>query len=221
MISLKDVTVGAGDFRLRNISFDIVEGRYCVLMGRTGSGKSTLLESICGLKPVLSGRILFGKRDVTMLKPAERAIGYVPQDGALFQTMSVRRHLEFALRIRGWSPSSIRERVDELAELVGVTHLLHRAPHGLSGGEAQRVALGRAMSFRPRVLCLDEPLSALDDESRQSIIELLKRVQLQTGVTALHVTHNRHEAEKLADFRLHVTDGKVIETDTFLSSNEK
>ena len=184
MISLKNVTVGAGDFRLKDISFDIAEGQYCVLMGRTGSGKSTLLETICGLKPVVSGKIFFGDRDVTHFKPAERAIGYVPQDGALFETMSVRQHLEFALRIRDWSAEAIRQRVGEMAELIGITHLLNRPPQGLSGGESQRVALGRAMSFRPRVLCLDEPLSALDDDSRQSLIDLLKKVQHQTGVTA-------------------------------------
>jgi ABC-type sugar transport system ATPase subunit len=209
MISVEALAVRAGTFALADVAFSVPTGKYALLMGRTGSGKTTILETLCGLRRAEAGRISLDGRDVTRLKPAQRDIGYVPQDGALFQTMTVREHLEFALRVRRWRRAEIVQRVAELAELLGIGDLLARKPRGLSGGEAQRVALGRALSFRPRVLCLDEPLSALDDDTRHSMIDLLKKVQHETGVTALHVTHNRGEAEKLADCRLQLVEGRV------------
>jgi ABC-type sugar transport system ATPase subunit len=209
MILVEALSVRAGTFALSDLSFSVPTGKYGLLMGRTGSGKTTILETLCGLRRAEAGRIVLDGREVTRLRPAARDIGYVPQDGALFQTMTVRDHLEFALRIRRWSRADIRSRVAELAELLGIGDLLDRKPPGLSGGEGQRVALGRALSFRPRVLCLDEPLSALDDDTRHSMIELLKKVQHETGVTALHVTHNQGEAEKLADCRLRLSDRRI------------
>jgi len=211
MIEAQRLTVRAGSFVLGDIDFQIPTGKYAVLMGKTGSGKTTLLEAICGLKNVLSGRVRLLGHDVTHLKAAERGIGFVPQEGALFQTMTVRQHLEFSLRIRRFPHAQIVERVEHLAALVGVDHLLDRRPLGLSGGESQRVALGRALAFHPQILCLDEPLSALDDDSRHHMIELLKRVQRETNVTALHVTHNRSEAEALADWRLDIVEGRVVQ----------
>ncbi len=216
MIQAVNLTVGAGAFSLAEINFTIPAGQYAVLMGDTGSGKTTLLETICGLKRARGGSIYFAERDITRLKPADRGIGYVPQDGALFETMTVRDHLEFAMRIRGWRHDLMQDRVNQVASLVGVDKLLNRRPHGLSGGESQRVSLGRALSFRPSILCLDEPLSALDDDSRQAMMRLLKKVQQETGVTVLHVTHNRAEAEELADFRLRVKGGRVLQPESFL-----
>lgn len=209
MILIEEVAVGIGKFRLDQISFEVPSGDYAVLMGQTGSGKTTLLECICGLRDVESGQIILDERDVTRLRPAERGIGYVPQDGALFSTMTVRQHLEFPLRIRGWSSSSIRKRTGELSQLLGIEHLLDRRPRGLSGGESQRVALGRALSFRPTTLLLDEPLSALDDATRARLYSLLKEIQTQTNVTTLHITHSRAEARELADRMFILESGAV------------
>ena len=209
MIAVDHLTVRVGGFALENVGFDVPTGQYAVLMGRTGAGKTTLLEALCGLKAVASGTIQLNGRDVTRLKPAERGIGYVPQDRALFQTMTVREHLAFALTIQKAGRQVIQQSVAELSRLLGIEHLLDRRPPGLSGGEAQRVALGRALSARPGVLCLDEPLSALDDETRQEMYELMEHVQKTTNVTILHVTHNLGEAEQLADRIFLLRHGKV------------
>jgi ABC-type sugar transport system ATPase subunit len=199
VIAIEGLSVRAGAFAVEGISFTVQTGEFAVLMGRTGCGKTTLLEAICGLKSVRAGRVRLLSRDVTALPPADRGIGYVPQDLALFPTMTVREHLSFALEVRRWNPTEAARRVDELTEMLGIRHLLDRRPQGLSGGEAQRVALGRALAFRPGVLLLDEPLSALDEDTRAGMYGLLKSVQRQTGVTALHVTHSRTEARALAD----------------------
>src|SRR5262249_5176864 len=132
MIEVDNLIVTAGAFRITGVSFAVPTGAYGVLMGKTGTGKTTLLEALCGLRPVGVGRIVLGGLDITRLKPAARGIGYVPQDGAMFSTMTVREHLEFALRIRHWSSAEVRARVAELADLLGIAPLLERMPHGLS-----------------------------------------------------------------------------------------
>jgi molybdate/tungstate transport system ATP-binding protein len=213
VIDVQNMSVRAGSFKLEGVSLYVPTGGYGVLMGKTGSGKTTILESIIGLRSIVSGKILLHDRDVTNLQPAARGIGYVPQDGALFSTMTVHDQMAMALTIRGVSTLVIRQRVEALAEVLGITHLLQRKPHGLSGGERQRVALGRALSFRPRVLCLDEPLSALDDETRHQICELLANVRKVTEVTTLHITHNIHEADMLADCRFQIQDGSIDKVD--------
>ncbi len=211
MIELRDVTIRVSKFVLERISFRIESGTYAVLMGRTGQGKTTILESICGLKPVVSGKIIIRDAEVSKWPPGEREIGYVPQDLALFPTLTVQQHLEFALRLRRAAPKQIAERVAELSEVLGISKLLQRRVQGLSGGESQRVALGRALSFRPSVLLLDEPLSALDEATRREMHALLLRVKESTGVTTLHVTHSESDAEALADQRLVLRDGKIVE----------
>jgi molybdate/tungstate transport system ATP-binding protein len=210
MIRLENLTVRVASFCLSGIDLEIPSGSYAVLMGRTGSGKTTVLEAICGLKPVAEGVIRLDGREVQHLKPAARGIGYVPQDRALFQTLTVRENLAFALRVRRWDRAASEARVEELARLLGLGLLLDRKPYGLSGGESQRVALGRALAARPGILCLDEPLSALDDETREEMYALLESVQRYAGVTILHVTHHRGEADRLADRVFHLQNGRVL-----------
>jgi len=209
MIRVEKLSVRAGDFALDDISFEVPTGAYGLLMGRTGSGKTTILESLCGLRTVTAGRIVLMGEDVTKRKPAERGIGFVPQDAALFSTMRVRNQIGFALTIRKWSRRQIDGRVTELAELLGIGHLLDRRPVGLSGGEQQRVALGRALAAKPGVLCLDEPLSSLDDASREEMCSLLRSVRERTGVTTLHISHSKTDARLLADVLLLIKDRRV------------
>lgn len=209
MIAIEDMSIESGDFRLSNVSLTVPAGQYGVLMGRTGSGKTTILECILGLRKTTSGTIMLASEDVTHVNPAMRGVGYVPQDRALFSGMTVRDHLAFALLIRRRPSAVIDERVRDLASSLEIEHLLDRTPHGLSGGEQQRVALGRALSFRPRVLCLDEPLSALDSDTRKQMCELLQDISRKEQVTTLHVTHNLDEARRLADCLFAVVDGKI------------
>ena len=209
MIEIKDLSLRAGEFRLDHLSFTIQSGQYAVLMGKTGRGKTTILEAICGLRRVEAGHILIHGQEVTDWLPADREVGYVPQDLALFPTFTVRGHLEFALRLRKWSQTRIDRRTDELAHQLGIQHLLDRKIVGLSGGESQRVALGRALSFYPSVLLLDEPLSALDADTRNEMQELLKSLTELHDVTTLHITHNQEEAKALADCSYSLVSGEV------------
>ena len=213
LIELSDVCLTQGAFRLDDIELSVPSGQYGVLMGRTGCGKTSLLEAIAGLRPIRSGTIRLGGADVTRDPPASRQVGYVPQDGALFRTMTVGDQLGFALRVRGASDSDIGSRVGELADWLGIAHLLTRKPVGLSGGEAQRVALGRALSFRPKVLLLDEPFSALDDETRDGLSAVLIALRDSRELTVLHITHHRREALALGD-RIWRLEGGVMTAET-------
>lgn len=209
MIETSNLTVCAGSFCLRDLTFAVPSGAYGVLMGRSGNGKTTLLETLCGLRRPVSGRVRLAGRDVTRLRPAERSVGYVPQDGALFSGMSVRDQLGFSLHVRRRKSPEIARRTRELAEWLEIGHLLDRTPQGLSGGEAQRVALGRALAFEPSTLLLDEPLSALDDDTRDQMYAVLSRITAHEHVTVLHVTHNRQDAARLADLVLRLENNHM------------
>ncbi len=224
MIFLRNIAFAVGDFQLQNLSLEIPTGAYCVLMGRTGCGKTTLLEILCGLRRPAQGQVFIDGREVTSQPPGNRNIGYIPQDGALFPTMTVREHLGFALRLRRRPEKDIAARVEELADQLSIAGLLDRRPLGFSGGERQRVALGRALSFHPSLLLLDEPLSALDEELRSEMRQLITRLQRQHGITALHVTHDTAEAEAMGGLRLLMRNGKIekiTNPETRTSSFEK
>lgn len=199
MIEIQSLLVAAGPSTIGPVSFRIAEKSHIALMGRTGAGKTSVLEAIAGLRRVVGGKVLLDGRDVTRLRPADRGVGYVPQDLALFSTMTVRQHLWFGPELRGWERPTIAQRVLEIADLLRITALLDRHPAGLSGGEAQRTALGRALAAAPAILLLDEPMSALDDETRSEMYEVLRDIRKRTGVTTLHVTHSADEARRLAD----------------------
>ena len=199
MIEVEQLLITAGLTTIGPVSLRVPTGGHVALMGRTGVGKTSVLEAIAGLRRIIGGRVLLHGRDVTTLSPADRGIGYVPQDLALFSTMTVRQHLAFAPQVQGWPARKVAARVEELSDLLGIPHLLDRKPAGLSGGESQRTALGRALAAAPLILLLDEPLSALDEETRHEMYSVLKTVREHTQVTTLHVTHSAEEAKQLAD----------------------
>ena len=200
MLILEQVTVQAGEFVLSPFSLEVGEGECVALMGPSGCGKTTLLETVCGLRdgPV-GGRIFLGGIEVTNLPPGARGIGLVPQDVALFPSLTVREQMEFGLKLHGWKLEEIKERVKNLAGDLGLEGLLSRLPKGLSGGEARRVALGRALALRPKLLCLDEALSGLDEARHDEVLGVIRKMIEREGVTALHVTHSKKEAEAIAD----------------------
>jgi len=207
MIQLENITWSTGArVILDDLTLIIPSGTYAVLMGSTGCGKTTLLEVLCGLRQPQKGRVLIDGSDVTALEPRERGIGYVPQDLALFPTLKVFDQIAFALKLRGLPAES---RVRELADELAIAHLLDRQPEALSGGEKQRVAIARALAASPRLLLLDEPLSALDEAMRGEAATMLKRIQQQHHLTVLHVTHSQAEATQLADLRLSFANGRV------------
>lgn len=208
MIEFDGITVRQGAFALDGVSFAVPAGAYAVLLGRTGCGKTTLLEVVAGLRPH-AGRVRLRGADATRLPPAARNVGYVPQDVALFRTMTVRQNLGFALAVRGAGRAETDARVAELAGWLGLNAILDRRAVGLSGGEAQRVALGRALAFRPDVLLLDEPLNAVDAATAADLLDRLAALRAERRVTVLHVTHNRAEADRLADLVLELDAGRV------------
>jgi len=212
MIEINDLAVRQGKFSLAGVSLTVPTGQYAALMGKSGCGKTTILEAVAGLRTIATGTVKLAERDVTRLRPMARHVGYVPQDGALFGTMTVRENLAFSLDVRGDSAQGIEARVTELAGWLELGHLLDRKPYFLSGGEKQRVALGRALASRPPVLLLDEPLSSLDDDTRAHLLELLCRLREGRLVTVLHITHSRAEADRLGDLVFHLEDGAIRRT---------
>ena len=197
MIVVESISVQAGEFRLDDVSLRVPTGGYAVLMGKTGSGKTTVLEAIIGLRSVRRGRIWLDERDVTHLKPAVRGIGYVPQDGALFSKMTVEDQLGLSLVIRRVPAPAIRQRVRELAELLGISHLLRRKPRGLSGGERQLAVLARALAQQPRILLMDEPAAHLDLGNQGRLLDLVRDLAA-AGATVVLTTHDPNLAAAVA-----------------------
>ncbi len=210
MIEVKNLRARAGNFELRGINLRLNRGEYFVLVGPTGCGKTFLIECICGLRRVDEGEIWIDHRDVTQLEPAARGVGYVPQDYALFPTMTVYENIAFGLKVRRCP--DIQERVARMTEMLGIGELSERYPRNLSGGEQQRVAVARALVTQPDILLLDEPLSALDQATSESLCGELKRIQRETETTTIHICHNFEEMLMVADRAGVLHEGRLIQT---------
>jgi ABC-type sugar transport system ATPase subunit len=198
-IEVADLCFGIGQFRMQGLSLRVRRGEYFVLTGPNGAGKSLLVKLIAGLHSPESGELRIAERDVTQLPPWKRNIGYVPQEGLLFPNRSVESNIGFALEVRGLGRARVRQVVREMSRTLKVSHLLDRTCQALSGGERQRVALARALVHRPEVLLLDEPVSAIDEASRDQLCRELRALQRATRITVLHVSHNQRETELVAD----------------------
>jgi putative spermidine/putrescine transport system ATP-binding protein len=200
---------------LRPTDLDIEPGEVLALLGPSGCGKTTLLRIVAGLEtPDAGTRILFGQDDVTHIPVEQRGIGMVFQHYALFPQMNVAANIGYGLRIRGTPEAEVRRSVGELIELVRLTGLEHKRPAELSGGQRQRVALARAIAVRPRVLLLDEPLTALDAKLKESLRDELADLLRRLHITAIHVTHDQHEAMSIADRMAVMQAGQVIQIGT-------
>lgn len=196
---------------LDDVSLKIEEGEFISLLGPSGSGKTTMLMSIAGFNIPTAGRIVLDGQDITRTEPEDRNFGLVFQGYALFPHLTVAGNVAFPLKVRKWDAARIKNRVDEMLALVGLENFADRKPRQLSGGQQQRVALARALSFGPRVLLLDEPLSALDRMLREQMQTELRRLHKETGVTFLYVTHDQQEALTMSDRIAVFEKGKIVE----------
>ena len=196
---------------VNNVSLEVADGEFFVLLGSSGSGKTTVLSAIAGLTEADHGRVILHGRDVTNLPPQQRRIGFVFQNYALFQYMTVADNIEFGLSIRKVPKDERRRRRDELLELVGLAGLGNRMPRQLSGGQQQRVALARALAHQPEALLLDEPLGALDAKIRSELRRTLRAIQRELGITTILVTHDQEEAFELADRLGVMSFGRLLE----------
>ncbi|MCU0597541.1 MAG: ABC transporter ATP-binding protein [Desulfobacterota bacterium] len=209
MIRIENLNIRLLDFHLKNIHLEVEESEFFMIMGPTGAGKTVLLEAIAGLVPVDTGRVWIDGRDVTGLPSEKREVGLVYQDHALFPHLNVLENITYGLRFHGVSREEGEKRRIRLTRLLNLDHLLSRLPLNLSGGEKQRVALARALIVRPRILLLDEPLSALDPNFREDIRNALKRLHENTQTTFLMVTHDFGEALALADRGAVIDQGAI------------
>ena len=198
---------------VNDFTFEIPDGKLIGLLGPSGCGKSTTLNLICGLQKPTSGKIFFGDDDVTGLPPENRGVGLVFQNYALYPHLTVRQNIVFPLEnLKGkdkLTKEQMNEKALEIAKLVQIDHLMDRKPSELSGGQQQRVAIARALVKMPRVLLLDEPLSNLDARLRLQTREEIKRIQKETGITTVFVTHDQDEAMSISDMIVVMKDGVV------------
>src|SRR6187401_1367591 len=194
---------------LNGIDISLGEGEFLSLLGPSGCGKTTALRLVAGFDRPDDGRIVVDGKDITGMPPNKRDMGMVFQAYSLFPNMTARQNVDFGLKIRGRDKGDRTKRVDDLLELVGLGHAADRFPHQLSGGMQQRVALARALAIEPRVLLLDEPLSALDAKVRVQLREEIRRIQLELGITTLYVTHDQEEALSISDRVAVMWNGKI------------
>ena len=209
-IVVRNVTKRFGDFlALDDVSLEVEGGSLTALLGPSGSGKSTLLRIVAGLEHPDAGEILISGEDATALRPQKRDVGFVFQHYAAFKHMTVRDNVGFGLKVRKRPRAEIRERVDELLQLVQLEPFARRYPAQLSGGQRQRMALARALAVEPKVLLLDEPFGALDARVRAELREWLRRLHDEVHVTTVFVTHDQEEAMAVADRIAVVNRGRI------------
>ena len=209
-IKIVNLQKSFGDFTaVKNSNLTINDKEFFVLLGPSGCGKTTTLRMIAGLELPTSGEIYLGDEEVGMLRASERDIAFVFQLFALYPHMNVKNNLSFPLKMQGYSRSEIKTRVGEAAKLLRIDHLLNSSISSLSGGDRQRVALGRALVRRPKAFLMDEPLGTLDAEFRELMCLELKKLHIDIGATTVYVTHDQLEAMSLAD-RIAVMDGGQI-----------
>jgi len=210
-VSLRALDKSYGALRIvKGIDLEIADGEFVVFVGPSGCGKSTTLRMVAGLETITGGEVRIGDRVVNRLAPRERDIAMVFQDYALYPHKTVRENMGFSLKVRGIAAGEAATRVDDAANMLGISHLLDRRPGQLSGGQRQRVAMGRAIVRRPQVFLFDEPLSNLDAKLRGQVRTEIKKLHQTIGTTIIYVTHDQVEAMTLAD-RIVILRGGEIE----------
>ncbi|MFY3327097.1 ABC transporter ATP-binding protein [Vibrio fluvialis] len=211
-VSVQQLTKRFGDNTVfESIQFDIQQGEFITLLGTSGCGKSTLLRSLAGLNPVDSGSIIVGGEEITHAAPQKRGIGMVFQSYALFPNMTVAGNIGFGLKMQGLDKATMAREVAQVIELVALQGKEECYPHQLSGGQRQRVALARALVVKPRILLLDEPLSALDAKIRKHLRQQIRDIQKELNLTTIFVTHDQEEAMTMSDRIFLMHQGKIVQ----------
>ena len=214
-LSIREMSRHYGDTAaLDGVSLDVFEGEFMTLLGPSGSGKTTLLQVICGLNTPTQGQLLIDGQDRTHTPPNKRDIGVVFQNYALFPHLTVRENIAFPLKVRGTDAADARARVERALEMVGLGHAGDRFAPELSGGQQQRVALARCLVYDPKIILMDEPLSALDRKLREQMQMEIKRIHRETGTTIIFVTHDQEEALALSDRICLMREGRIAQLGT-------
>jgi len=206
MLEIKNLFLEKGDFSLKNINFNVDKNTYFVLLGQTGSGKTLLLESIAGFHKI-KGNIFLNNKNITITPPEKRNFGFVYQDFVLFPNLNVEKNIRYSEKFKGKDENLF----NDLINFLNIKHLLKRKIKHLSGGEKQRIAIARTIYSRPKILLLDEPLSAIDPTMRNEIMKNLKELPKRYNLSVIHVTHNFREASYLGDFLGIMLNGELIQ----------
>lgn len=214
MIRIENLSNDWKEFKINNINLQVEDGEYFIILGPSGSGKTMLLELIAGMWSLDSGKIYMDNKDITTLPPEKRGIGFVYQNYMLFPHKTVFENIAFGLKVKKIAKEEIKTRVNEMMDLLKISHLADRLPRTLSGGEQQRTALARALIIYPKILLMDEPLSALDRKTRDELMQELKEIHKKFDVTLVHVTHNFDEALMLADRIAIMRNGEISQVGT-------
>ncbi|HZJ85026.1 MAG TPA: ABC transporter ATP-binding protein [Syntrophomonadaceae bacterium] len=212
LLQVSKLNVKAGKFALRGINFSINDPNYLIILGPTGCGKTMLLETIAGLRKPTAGKINLQGINITDCPPEKRGLGFAYQDSLLYPFLTVKENILFGAKARkkDKNPETV-QRLHSLAEAMQIGHLLKRYPQALSGGEKQRVSLARAVLINPPILLLDEPLSALDPQTRHAMRNLLREIHLQEKIGIIHVTHDFNEALQLGSHLIVMNQGEILQ----------
>jgi len=221
MLRVEELEINVPGFQLGPLTFEVSAGEYFVLLGPSGSGKTMLMEWMAGFHRATRGKLYVGAVESSDLSPQERGLAIVYQDAALFPHMSVRDNLSYPLRVRHWQADRIASRVDELAALLQIGHRLDARPARLSGGEARRVGLGRALAAGQKTLLLDEPLTGLEPGLRRELRHEIAQLHRELGLTVFHITHDLDEARALAGRVGLLMKGRLAQVGTLADLSER
>lgn len=199
---------------LNKVSFTVEDGEFLSILGPSGCGKTTLIRIIIGLLEPSSGKIIKDGQDITKLPPAERGMGIVFQNFALFENMTVLGNVEYAMKIKKATKAKARERAIEMIKRMGLEEHMYKKPTELSGGQQQRVAIARTLVLNPSIMLFDEPMSALDVETRLALRAEIKKIQKEYGTTIIYITHDQEEAFAMSDRIMVMQEANIVQLDT-------
>ena len=210
-LEIEDLSIDLGEFKLVDVNLKVKKGDYLTIIGPTGSGKSILLETIAGFYKPKKGRVYLDGEDITDLPPEKRNMSIVYQDYVLFPHKTVFDNIAYGLKKKIKDKDKIKEEITQIVEVLNISHLLHRTPDTLSGGEQQRVALARALVVKPKLLLMDEPFSALDVKTKENLRRLVKKAIKEYETTVLHVTHDFDDVWSLANRVAVMKNGRILQ----------